>query len=57
MVSRIIGIVIALVSLFLYIWHLAKQGGEPHSLQALLAGVVFLFGLWLALPGRQRQRQ
>lgn len=57
MVSRFIGIVIALVSLFLYIWHLAKQGGEPHSLQALLAGVVFVFGLWLALPGRRRQRQ
>lgn len=57
MLSRIIGIVIALVSLFFYIWHLAKQGGEPHSLQALLAGGAIVFGLWLALPGRQRQRQ
>jgi len=57
MVSRIIGIAIALVSLFFYIWHIAKRGAEPHNLQALLAGVVFLFGLWLALPGRQRQRR
>ena len=55
MLSRIIGIGIALVSLFFYIWHLAQQGAEPHSLQALLASVAIVFGLWLALPGRQRQ--
>lgn len=55
MVSRIIGIAIALVSLFFYIWHIAKRGAEPHHLQALLAGAAIVFGLWLALPGRQRQ--
>ena len=57
MVSRIVGTLIALVSLFLYLWHLAKQGAEPHSVRALLAGIVLLFGLWLALPGQQRQRR
>jgi hypothetical protein len=57
MLSRIIGIGIALVSLFFYIWHLTQQGAEPHNLQALLAGLVFLFGLWLALPGRQEYRR
>jgi len=57
MLSRIIGTVIALVSLFFYLWHLANQGAEPHSLRALLAGIALLLGLWLALPGRQRQRQ
>jgi hypothetical protein len=54
MLSRIIGIGIALVSLLFYIWHLAQQGAEPHSLQALLAGVAIVFGLWLA---RQQQRR
>lgn len=57
MVSRIIGTFIALLSLFFYLWHLANQGAEPHSLRALLAGIVFLFGLWLALPGRRRQKR
>lgn len=57
MLSRMTGVVIALVSLFFYLWHLAQQGAEPHSVRALLAGIALLFGLWLALPGRQRQRR
>lgn len=57
MVSRMTGVAIALVSLFFYIWHTAQQGAEPHSVWALLAGIVLLFGLWLALPGRQRQKR
>lgn len=57
MVSRIIGTLIALASLFFYIWHLTNHGEEPHSVRALLAGIAFLSGLWLALPGRQRKRR
>lgn len=54
-VTRVIGIVIALVSLAMYVWHLAKQGGEPHAIWALVGGIFFILGLWLALPGRRRR--
>ncbi len=53
MVLRIIGALIAVASLYLYIFHLAKRGEEPHTFLALVAGMVLMFGLWLALPGRR----
>lgn len=55
MISRVLGIVIALVSLSTYGVHLAKAGGGPHDLWALIAGITFIFGLWLALPRRRTQ--
>ena len=51
MVLRIIGMLIALLSLYFYIFHLAKRGQEPHTFYALLAGIVLMFGVWLVLPG------
>lgn len=56
MVIRIIGTLIALVSLYFYIFHLAKRGQEPHTFLALLAGIVLMIGLWLALPGRRTKK-
>ena len=53
---RVIGVVITLISLFSYVLHLAKAGGGPHDLWALVAGVFLIFGLWLALPGRRKDR-
>lgn len=50
-VTRVIGTVIALVSLAMYVWHLAKQGGEPHSIWAIVGGIFFIFGLCLHSPG------
>lgn len=41
MLSRIIGIVIALVSLFLYIWHLAKQAGSRTLSRRCWRGLFF----------------
>ena len=52
MVIRIIGTLITLTSLYFYVFHLAKRGEHPHTFWALLAGIVLMFGLWLALPGR-----
>jgi hypothetical protein len=56
MVIRIIGTLIALVSLYYYIFHLAKRGEQPHTFWALVAGIVLMFGVWLALPGRRGKR-
>lgn len=56
MIIRIVGTVIALTSLYLYIFHIAKRGEEPHTFWALLAGMVLMFGLWLALPGRRTKK-
>ena len=56
MVIRIIGALIALVSLYFYIFHIAKRGEEPHTFWALVAGIVLMFGLWLALLGRRTKR-
>lgn len=52
-ITRVIGTVIALTSLASYVWHLAKQGSQPHAIWAIVGGILFIFGLWLALPGRR----
>lgn len=54
MARRVIGVVIALISLASYGMHIAKAGSRPHDLWALAAGIAFLFGLWLALLGPRR---
>ena len=56
MARRVIGVVIALISLFFFGMHVAKTGSRPHDFWALVAGVAFLFGLWLALPVPQKGR-
>ena len=56
MVIRIVGALITLTSLYFYIFHIAKRGEEPHTFWALVAGIVLMFGLWLALPGRRTKK-
>ena len=56
MAMRIIGAVIALLSLYFYVFHIAKWGQEPHTFWAFVAGAVLIFGLWLALPRPGRKR-
>lgn len=56
MVIRIIGVLIAVTSLYLYFFHIAKRGEEPHTFWALVAGMVLMVGLWLALPGRRKKK-
>ena len=56
MVMRIVGALITLTSLYLYFFHIAKRGEEPHTFWALVAGMVLMFGLWLALPGRRTKK-
>ena len=56
MVMRIVGALITLTSLYLYFFHIAKRGEEPHTFWALVAGMVLMFGLRLALPGRRTKK-
>ena len=55
MVIRIVGTLVVLASLYFYIFHLAKRGAEPHTFWALVAGIVLMFCLWFALPGRKKK--
>lgn len=54
MARRVIGGLVALISLFFFGMHVAKAGSRPQDLWALVASIAFLFGLWPALPVPRR---
>jgi hypothetical protein len=56
MVIKIVGALIALGSLYLHIFHLARRGEEPHTFWALLAGIVLMFGPLVRAP-RTREKE
>ena len=47
--KRFMGVVLILLGLWFYAWHLTSGGPPPHFLWAAIGAAVGLAGLWLVL--------